>query len=322
MDLLSEDKPYVLDLSVNKTASEIIHDLSSRLESPFAKGQKIFLMLGNVDLNQSQLLSIKSLIGAVQSSLSYIKTGSAQTELAGLNMGIIVEKIPQDEVFEVLEEEVEKVIKEPEESKEPAQKDELSFQPMSEILSPVDDLFKPIEPLTRLEEANVLPNAQEILKKEEEEIKPFGYSAEEIKDETDYFVEENENVVIVADPTQTMYVRQTLRSGQIINYDGHVIVVGNCHPGSEIKATGDITVWGILGGIAHAGCMGNMNARIRALKMNAIQLRISDCYARRPDSSNIPYAEKTDTFTPEEARIINNEIMIFKMNNRELKEQI
>lgn len=320
MDLLNEDKPYVLDLSVNKTASEIIHDLSSRLESPFAKGQKIFLMLGNVDLNQSQLLSIKSLIGSVQSSLSYIKTGSAQTELAGLNMGIIVEKIPQDEVFEVLEEEVKKVVKEPEEKNE---KEELTFQPMRDILSPVDNLFKPIEPLTRLEEANVLPNAQEILNKEDEdEIKPFGYSAEEIKDDTDYFVEENENVVIVADPTKTMYVRQTLRSGQIINYDGHVIVIGNCHPGSEIKATGDITVWGILGGIAHAGCMGNVNARIRALKMNAIQLRISDCYARRPDSSNIPYAERTDTFTPEEARIVNNEIVIFKMNNRELKEQI
>ena len=37
----------------------------------------------------------------------------------------------------------------------------------------------------------------------------------------------------------------------------------------EIQAisVGDITVWGVLSGIAHAGCKGNINARIRALKM-------------------------------------------------------
>ena len=73
-------------------------------------------------------------------------------------------------------------------------------------------------------------------------------------------------------------------------------------------------MWGILGGIAHAGSAGNQYARIRALKMNAIQLRIADVFARRPDNINIPYIQKTDTFIPEEACIRKKQIIIHKIH--------
>jgi len=53
-------------------------------------------------------------------------------------------------------------------------------------------------------------------------------------------------------------------------------------------------------------------ARIRALKINAIQLRISGFYARRPDSLNIPFIQRTNEFTPEEARVENKEIAVYK----------
>ena len=49
--------------------------------------------------------------------------------------------------------------------------------------------------------------------------------------------------------------------------------------------------------------------------MNAIQLRIANCYSRRPDSLNTVFVEKTNSFTPEEARIINGEIVVFKIND-------
>ena len=117
------------------------------------------------------------------------------------------------------------------------------------------------------------------------------------------------------DHFSTTYIKQTLRSGQIVNYDGNVVIIGDCHPGSEVIASGDITVWGILSGIAHAGAKGNSRARVRALKMNAIQLRIANCYARKPDGMNTIFPERTSTFTPEEARIINDEIVIFKIND-------
>ena len=105
-----------------------------------------------------------------------------------------------------------------------------------------------------------------------------------------------------------------MRSGQVLEFDGNIVIIGDCHPGSEIKATGDITVWGVLGSIAHAGMKGNRDAKIRALKMNAVQLRIANCYSRRPDGTNIPYIIKSSVFTPEEARIVDDSIVLFKIN--------
>ncbi len=119
---------------------------------------------------------------------------------------------------------------------------------------------------------------------------------------------------VVSDSKNTTYINQTLRSGQVLESDGNVVIIGDCHPGSEIRAIGDITVWGVLSGIAHAGCKGNLNAKVRALKLNAVQLRIGNCYSRRPDGTNIPYIIKSSIFTPEEARVVDNEIMLFKIN--------
>ena len=50
--------------------------------------------------------------------------------------------------------------------------------------------------------------------------------------------------------------------------------------------------------------------------MNAVQLRIANCYSRRPDGGNIPYIVKSSIFTPEEARIVDDNIVLFKMANQ------
>ena len=110
---------------------------------------------------------------------------------------------------------------------------------------------------------------------------------------------------------------QTLRSGQTVNYEGNILIIGDAHPGSEIVADGDITVWGILGGIAHAGSQGNVTSKVRALKLNAIQLRIAGLYARRNDTLNVPYVQKTNDFTPEEAQIEEGKIVIYKKLRRD-----
>ena len=115
----------------------------------------------------------------------------------------------------------------------------------------------------------------------------------------------------------TLYLNQTLRSGQTVTYDGNILIIGDAHPGSEIVATGDITVWGILGGIAHAGNKGNVTAKVRSLKLNAIQLRIAGLYARRNDTLNVPYVQKTNEFTPEEAQIEEGKIVIYKKLRRD-----
>ena len=76
-------------------------------------------------------------------------------------------------------------------------------------------------------------------------------------------------------------------------------------------------MWGILGGIAHAGSKGNIASKVRALKLNAIQLRIAGLYARRNDTLNVPYVQKTNEFTPEEAQIEEGKIVIYKKLRRD-----
>ncbi len=113
---------------------------------------------------------------------------------------------------------------------------------------------------------------------------------------------------------ETLYVKQTLRSGQKLEFDGNLIIIGDCNAGSEVIASGDIVVWGILSGIAHAGNKGDKKVCIRAFKINAIQLRIADLLARKPDRINIDKVEKSDLFNPEEAKITDGEIVIYSLH--------
>jgi septum site-determining protein MinC len=103
-----------------------------------------------------------------------------------------------------------------------------------------------------------------------------------------------------------LYLRQTLRSGQSVAHKGHLIIIGDVNPGAEVSAEGDITIWGALRGIAHAGTAGNTNAEIRALRFDPIQLRIAHAIARSPDRPR----GSLRSAGPETARIVNGTIRI------------
>jgi len=77
----------------------------------------------------------------------------------------------------------------------------------------------------------------------------------------------------------TLYHAATLRGGQVLHHTGNIVVVGDVNPGAELIATGDILVFGRLGGIAHAGAQGDDNARIFALELAPTQLRIATSIA-------------------------------------------
>lgn len=146
-----------------------------------------------------------------------------------------------------------------------------------------------------------------------QEKSPESSSAADLKDE-DKLVNAMNKVLASGhevENEQTLYIKQTLRSGQKIEHDGNIVIVGDCKAGSEITATGDITIWGVLNGIAHAGSKGNYDATIRAFRINAIQLRIADLLARKPDAIDLDKTDKQNYFTPEEARITNGEIVIY-----------
>ena len=73
-----------------------------------------------------------------------------------------------------------------------------------------------------------------------------------------------------------LFVSKTVRSGNRIQFPGHVVVMGDVNPGAEIIADGNIIVWGRARGLIHAGASGNADAVICALDLSPMQLRIAD----------------------------------------------
>ncbi len=72
----------------------------------------------------------------------------------------------------------------------------------------------------------------------------------------------------------TKFVTQSLRSGQKIEFEGSVVVLGDVSDGAEIIAEDNIVVLGKLKGMAHAGAKGNEEAIIAAHLIDSVQIRI------------------------------------------------
>ncbi|GAA4705138.1 septum site-determining protein MinC [Brevibacillus fulvus] len=73
---------------------------------------------------------------------------------------------------------------------------------------------------------------------------------------------------------------QTVRSGQVLEFDGDILLLGDVNPGGTVKSTGSIFVLGNLRGIAHAGTNGDNQVIIAAASMLPTQLRIADIISR------------------------------------------
>lgn len=106
------------------------------------------------------------------------------------------------------------------------------------------------------------------------------------------------------DMGETIFLNSTIRSGQLIEFEGNIVIIGDVNPGAIIKAKGNIVILGSLKGIAHAGDNGNKKAIIAAYDLSATQLRIANKIGRKPDEE----IEKKSI--PEIARIENDEIYI------------
>lgn len=83
---------------------------------------------------------------------------------------------------------------------------------------------------------------------------------------------------------EAVLIRRNLRSGNTVEYFGHIVILGDVNPGAELVAGGDIVVFGKLRGLAHAGAEGNSGATISALEMNPTQLWIADRMLESNDS--------------------------------------
>lgn len=313
---------FIIDLSNTKNTTQLVFELSSIMEHPDVNGKNICLKLGNLDLKQSQLLSIKALIESMNAQIAFIDTLSEQTEASAVTLGIMVSKLKNEaevashssEETEVKEETV--VVKE-----EVSESNEEFSEEANVVESVVEIEDTYIEESTQ-ELSEVIPSEHfetdfETLAASEGLITTEEVSKYILLDTGEVLPENAEENSADTKTLPTLYLNQTLRSGQTVTYEGNILLIGDAHPGSEIVADGDITVWGILGGIAHAGAKGNITSKVRALKLNAIQLRIAGLYARRNDTLNVPYVQKTNEFTPEEAQIEEGKIVIYKKLRRD-----
>ena len=79
------------------------------------------------------------------------------------------------------------------------------------------------------------------------------------------------------------FYKGILRSGNLLEYDGSIIIFGDVNPGGIVKAGDSVIVLGYLNGTVYAGTESGKNAFIGALHMNPIQIKIGDYIARNPN---------------------------------------
>ena len=111
-----------------------------------------------------------------------------------------------------------------------------------------------------------------------------------IRGKKNFIVEEIESNVITKEQAiqwkeenEIVPVARMVRSGQVLEVKGDLLLIGDVNPGGTVKAGGNIFVLGALRGNAYAGLLGNNDAVIAASLMRPSLLSIFDTVNRAPD---------------------------------------
>lgn len=76
--------------------------------------------------------------------------------------------------------------------------------------------------------------------------------------------------------SSTIYHKGSIRSGQKIENEGSIVIIGDVNSGAEVIAGENIIVVGRIMGLTHAGAKGNKKAIIAAERIETPQIRISN----------------------------------------------
>ncbi len=106
----------------------------------------------------------------------------------------------------------------------------------------------------------------------------------------------------------TVLVKGTIRSGQAVEHPHNLVIMGDVNPGAEVKAGGDIIVFGRLMGLVHAGAGGKKEAQVAALRLAPTQIRIANKISRPPEDND------DQIFSPEKAFIKEERIIVEKID--------
>ena len=75
--------------------------------------------------------------------------------------------------------------------------------------------------------------------------------------------------------SETKFYKGSIRSGQRLEFEGSIVIIGDVNDGAEVIAEDNIAILGSLRGMAHAGAKGNEKAIIAASIIEAPQIRIA-----------------------------------------------
>ena len=104
--------------------------------------------------------------------------------------------------------------------------------------------------------------------------------------------------------SETKFHRGALRSGQRIEFEGSLVILGDVNGGAEVIAGENIVVLGILRGLAHAGAKGNKEAIIAAASIEAPQVRIANVIRERSKEEIQSRNLKTSVYVNESGKIV------------------
>ncbi|MEZ0361720.1 MAG: septum site-determining protein MinC [Hydrogenobacter sp.] len=104
-----------------------------------------------------------------------------------------------------------------------------------------------------------------------------------------------------------LVVQRHLRSGQKVEHNGDILILGNVNKDAQVIASGNIIVMGKLRGIAVAGALGDESAVVVALQMEPQQIRIGRKVAISSDE------DRRSPGYPEVAKIENDTIVLEKV---------
>lgn len=103
--------------------------------------------------------------------------------------------------------------------------------------------------------------------------------------------------------SDTKFFKGSLRSGQKIEYEGSIVLMGDLNAGAEIIAGDNIAIVGALRGLAHAGAKGNKKAIISAGVIDAPQVRIANII-KEIEKEEEQECKKTFAYVDEEKIIL------------------
>lgn len=142
---------------------------------------------------------------------------------------------------------------------------------LEEIISLKDNLI-----LTRINSSSVNPNEESTQEVQTIPVKGKENTTPAAPSPVVHMVEDN---------TACIH-RGTIRSGQVIEHDGNIVIFGDVNAGAKVIATGDIMVLGMVNGSVHAGCKGDKQRIIVAASWGNSQVRIADCIGKTQVGDN------------------------------------